>query len=39
MDQDQASGINGLPQRLGKKGSILAALTLIALGVVVLSLF
>jgi 4-hydroxybenzoate polyprenyltransferase len=39
MDQDQASGINGLPQRLGKKGSILAALTLIALGVVVLFLF
>ncbi len=39
MDQDQASGINGLPQRLGKKGSILAAVTLIALGVVVLFLF
>jgi 4-hydroxybenzoate polyprenyltransferase len=39
MDQDQASGINGLPQRLGKKRSILAALTLIALGVVVLFLF
>ena len=39
MDQDQASGINGLPQRLGKKRSVVAALTLIALGVVVLFLF
>ena len=39
MDQDQASGINGLPQRLGKQRSVVAALTLIALGVVVLFLF
>jgi hypothetical protein len=32
MDQDQQSGINGLPQRLGKKYSIITALVLIALG-------
>jgi 1,4-dihydroxy-2-naphthoate octaprenyltransferase len=30
MDEDQQSGINGLPQRLGKKRSIIAALVLIA---------
>ena len=33
MDQDQASGINGLPQRLGKNKSIAAAAILIALGI------
>jgi 1,4-dihydroxy-2-naphthoate octaprenyltransferase len=32
MDQDQQSGINGLPQRLGKRRSIVAAVVLIALG-------
>jgi len=36
MDQDQQSGINGLPQRLGKKRSIIAALVLIALGALTL---
>jgi 4-hydroxybenzoate polyprenyltransferase len=36
MDQDQQSGINGLPQRLGKKRSILAALLLILLGLLTL---
>jgi 4-hydroxybenzoate polyprenyltransferase len=34
MDQDQASGIKGLPQRLGKTKSIVAAIFLILLGVV-----
>ena len=38
MDQDQASGIKGLPQRLGKVKSIAAAAVLIALGVAVLFL-
>ncbi len=33
MDQDQASGIKGLPQRLGKVNSIVAAAILIALGI------
>jgi 4-hydroxybenzoate polyprenyltransferase len=33
MDQDQASGIKGLPQRLGKSKSIAAAILLILLGV------
>jgi 4-hydroxybenzoate polyprenyltransferase len=33
MDQDQASGIKGLPQQLGKTKSIAAAAALIALGV------
>jgi len=33
MDQDQASGIKGLPQRLGKTNSIVAAALLIALGI------
>jgi 4-hydroxybenzoate polyprenyltransferase len=33
MDQDQASGIKGLPQRLGKRNSIVAAALLIALGI------
>jgi 4-hydroxybenzoate polyprenyltransferase len=32
MDQDQASGIKGLPQQLGKTKSIAAAAALIALG-------
>jgi 4-hydroxybenzoate polyprenyltransferase len=36
MDEDQVSGIKGLPQRLGKKGSIITAALLIALGVLVL---
>jgi 4-hydroxybenzoate polyprenyltransferase len=39
MDQDQASGINGLPQRLGKKRSVVAAGALIALGAITLYLF
>jgi 4-hydroxybenzoate polyprenyltransferase len=33
MDQDQASGIKGLPQRLGKAKSIVTAILLILLGV------
>jgi 4-hydroxybenzoate polyprenyltransferase len=33
IDQDQESGINGLPQRLGRRNSIVAAVILIALGV------
>ena len=36
MDQDQASGIKGLPQRLGKSKSIAAAAVLIAAGIAVL---
>lgn len=36
MDQDQASGIKGLPQQLGKTKSIAAAAVLIALGIVAL---
>jgi hypothetical protein len=36
MDQDQASGIKGLPQRLGKVKSIAAAVVLIALGIMAL---
>ena len=38
MDQDQASGIKGLPQRLGKAKSIAAAAVLIALGIAALVL-
>jgi len=34
MDQDQASGIKGLPQRLGQTKSIAVAAVLIALGIV-----
>jgi len=34
MDQDQASGIKGLPQRLGKTKSIAAAAVLIAAGII-----
>ena len=33
MDEDQASGIKGLPQRLGKAKSIAAAVVLILLGI------
>jgi 4-hydroxybenzoate polyprenyltransferase len=36
MDQDRASGIGGLPQRIGKRNSIVAAALLIALGILVL---
>jgi 4-hydroxybenzoate polyprenyltransferase len=36
MDEDQASGIKGLPQRLGKTKSIAAAAVLIALGITTL---
>jgi 4-hydroxybenzoate polyprenyltransferase len=36
VDEDQQSGINGLPQRLGKRRSIMAAAILIALGILVL---
>jgi 4-hydroxybenzoate polyprenyltransferase len=36
MDQDQASGIKGLPQQLGKPRSIAAAIVLIALGITAL---
>jgi 4-hydroxybenzoate polyprenyltransferase len=36
MDQDQASGIKGLPQQLGRTKSIAAAAVLIALGIVAL---
>ena len=39
MDQDQASGIKGLPQRLGKVKSIVAAAALIALGVAAVLFF
>ena len=39
MDQDQASGIKGLPQRLGKAKSIAAAGVLIALGIVSLFIY
>jgi 1,4-dihydroxy-2-naphthoate octaprenyltransferase len=36
MDQDRASGIGGLPQRIGKRNSIAAAAFLIALGILAL---
>ena len=36
MDQDHASGIKGLPQRCGKAGSIIAAVTLVALATALL---
>ena len=39
MDQDQQSGINGLPQRLGKTKSIFAAAALIAAGLASLFIF
>jgi len=38
MDQDRASGIGGLPQRLGKRKSIVAAAAQIALGVLTIAL-
>jgi 4-hydroxybenzoate polyprenyltransferase len=38
MDQDRASGIGGLPQRLGKRYSIVAAVVLIGLGILTLFL-
>jgi 4-hydroxybenzoate polyprenyltransferase len=38
MDQDRASGIGGLPQRLGKRYSITAAVVLIGLGILTLFL-
>ena len=37
MDQDQASGIKGLPQQIGKKKSIATAIVLIGLGIAVLN--
>jgi 4-hydroxybenzoate polyprenyltransferase len=36
MKEDHASGIKGMPQRLGTRGSILVALVLISCGVFVL---
>ena len=36
LDQDRASGIGGLPQRIGKRNSIVAAAFLIALGILAL---
>ena len=36
IDEDQISGIGGLPQRLGMRNSIISAVILIALGVIVL---
>jgi 4-hydroxybenzoate polyprenyltransferase len=36
VDQDRASGIGGLPQRIGKRNSIVAAVFLIALGILAL---
>ena len=37
MDQDQASGIKGLPQQIGKTKSIATAIVLIVLGIAVLN--
>jgi 4-hydroxybenzoate polyprenyltransferase len=39
IDQDRASGIGGLPQRLGKRSSILAAAILISMGLFVVVYF
>ena len=39
MKEDHVSGINGLPQKLGTKGSIATATILIALGITILVLF
>ena len=36
MDQDRMSGIGGLPQRIGKKGSIAVAIVLMLLGALVI---
>jgi len=33
LDWDLAQGVNGLPQRLGRSGSLIVALTLISLGI------
>ena len=38
MEQDQVSGIKGLPQRLGTKSSLIVSVTLIALGVLTIVL-
>jgi 4-hydroxybenzoate polyprenyltransferase len=38
MEQDQVSGIQGLPQRLGAGKSVIIAITLIASGVLVIYL-
>jgi len=38
MEQDQVSGIKGLPQRLGTKNSLIVSQTLIALGVLTIVL-
>ena len=38
MEQDQVSGIQGLPQRLGAKRSVIIAITLIVLGVLAIYL-
>jgi len=39
MDQDRLSGIGGLPQRIGKRNSILVAAVLTALGALIVFLF
>ena len=39
MKEVHVSGINGLPQKLGTKGSIASATILIALGITTLVLF
>ena len=39
IDQDRLSGIGGLPQRIGKRNSIVVAALLVALGAVTLYLF
>jgi 4-hydroxybenzoate polyprenyltransferase len=36
IDQDQISGIGGLPQRMGMRNSIIAAVILIILGILLL---
>ena len=36
IEEDQVSGIGGLPQRMGMRNSIISAVVLIALGVIVL---
>jgi 4-hydroxybenzoate polyprenyltransferase len=38
MEQDRASNIRGLPQRIGKKASIITAAALIILGALVIFL-
>jgi 4-hydroxybenzoate polyprenyltransferase len=39
MDQDRESSIKGLPQRIGKKGSLATAAVLIAVAVAVILIF